>query len=66
MSNPLFQQYGNQNPMMNMLKNFQQFKNSFTGNPQQMVQQMLNSGQISQSQYAEAVEMAKQFMNMMK
>lgn len=65
MSNPLYQQF-NRNPMMDMMKNFQQFKKSFNGNPQQMVQQMLNSGQISQSQYAEAVEMAKQFMNMMK
>ena len=64
MNNPIYQQFGN--PMMNMMKDFQQFKKSFTGNPQQMVQQMLNSGQISQKQYAEAVEMAKQFMNMMK
>lgn len=65
MSNPLYQQF-NRNLMMDMMKNFEQFRNTFNGNPQQMVQQMLNSGQISQSQYAEAVEMAKQFMNMMK
>lgn len=65
MSNPLYQQF-NRNPMMDMMKNFEQFRKTFNGNPQQMVQQMLNSGQISQSQYAEAVEMAKQFMNMMK
>lgn len=65
MSNPLYQQF-NRNPMMDMMKNFEQFRKTFSGNPQQMVQQMLNSGQISQQQYAEAVEMAKQFMNMMK
>lgn len=65
MSNPLYQQF-NRNPMMNMMKDFEQFRKTFNGNPQQMVQQMLNSGQISQQQYAEAVEMAKQFMNMMK
>lgn len=65
MSNPLYQQF-NRNPMMNMMKDFEQFRKTFNGNPQQMVQQMVNSGQISQSQYAEAVEMAKQFMNMMK
>lgn len=65
MSNPLYQQF-NRNPMMNIMKGFEQFRKTFNGNPQQMVQNMLDSGQISQSQYAEAVEMAKQFMTMMK
>lgn len=63
MKNPLITQAGISN---DFILKFRQFKNMFSGNPQQMVQQMLNSGQISQSQYAEAVEMAKQFMTMMK
>ena len=48
----------------NMLMRFMQFQNSFRGNPQQMVQQMLNSGQISQQQYNNAVQMANQFQQM--
>lgn len=48
----------------NMLMQFAQFANSFRGNPQQMVQQMLQSGQVSQAQYQQAVQMANQFSQM--
>lgn len=48
----------------NMLMQFLQFKNNFRGNPQQMVQQMLNSGRISQQQYDNAVQLARQFQQM--
>ena len=48
----------------NMLMRFAQFANSFRGNPQQMVQQMLQSGQITQEQYQQAVQMANQFSQM--
>lgn len=48
----------------NMLMQFMQFRNSFRGNPQQMVQQMLNSGRISPQQYQNAVQMANQFQQM--
>ena len=34
------------------------------GDPNQMIQQMLNSGQISQQQYQNAVQMANQFSQM--
>lgn len=37
------------NPMA-LIQQFQQFKNSYTGNPQQQIQQMLNSGQITQAE----------------
>lgn len=52
----------NFNPQM--LMQFMQFRNSFRGDPQQMVQQMLNSGRISQQQYQDAVNMANQFTQM--
>jgi vancomycin permeability regulator SanA len=45
----------------NLIQRFQQFKQSFTGNPQQQVQQLLNSGKVSQAQYNQAVQMAQQF-----
>lgn len=48
----------------NMLMQFAQFANNFRGDPQQMVQQMLQSGQISQAQYQNAVQMANQFSQM--
>ena len=42
----------------NVLQRFMQFRNSFSGNPQQMVQQLMNSGRVSQDQYNQAVQMA--------
>lgn len=65
MSNPLFQQYGGQ-PQNNFLQRFQQFQRMFNGNPQQMIQQMLNSGQITQDQFNAAVKQANEMMKMIK
>ena len=48
----------------NMLMQFMQFQNSFRGNPQQMVQQMLNLGRVSPQQYQNAVQIAQQFAGM--
>lgn len=52
------------NPMA-MIQQFMRFKNSFQGNPQERIQQMLNSGQITQAQYDEAVKRAQQFQQML-
>ena len=63
MSNPLFNAMaGNQN---GLLQRFQQFKQMFTGDPRQRVQEMLNSGKISQNQYNQAVQMANQLSRML-
>lgn len=48
----------------NMLMQFMNFRNSFQGNPQQMIRQMLNSGQVTPQQYQNAVQMANQLQNM--
>lgn len=48
----------------NMLIQFMNFQNSFRGNPQQMVQQMLQSGQVTPQQYQNAVQMAQQLTGM--
>lgn len=56
------------NPFQNvqmMMQKFQQFRQSFTGNPAQQIQQMLNSGKVNQSQYNQAVQMAQQFQRML-
>jgi len=70
MNNPIYQQFGNAVPqgmenMQSMIQRFQQFKQSFSGNPRQQVQQLLNSGRVSQSQYNSAVQMAQQMQKMM-
>jgi hypothetical protein len=65
MGNPLYQQLagaGRGNPMLQRLM---QFKKTISGNPQEIVQNMISSGRISQAQvnqYAQqANEIYKQF-----
>ena len=67
MSNPLFGMYGNMgnNPMTGIMQRFQQFSQMFRGDPKQQVQQMLNSGKVSQAQYNQAVQMTTQLQRMM-
>ena len=48
-----------------ILQQFNQFKKNFNGNAQQQVQQMLNSGKISQAQYDNAVKQAQQLQKML-
>lgn len=43
----------------NLISRFQKFRQSFSGNPQEQIQRMLNSGQISQEQYNRAVQQAQ-------
>lgn len=71
MSNPIFQQMQGggmpapQDPMQAMLQRFQQFQQTFRGDPRQQVQQLLNSGKVSQQQYNNAVQMANQIQQML-
>ena len=67
--NPLFNILNSgmqpQNPMMNMMTQLNQFKQTFQGNPKQQVQQLLNSGRMSQEQFNQLSQMATQIPNMM-
>lgn len=63
--NPLFQQMRPMMPQNNVMQRFLQFKQQFRGNPQEQVQQLLNSGRISQAQYNQAVQMANQLRSML-
>ena len=56
-----------QNPMNNMqalMQRFQQFRQTFRGDPRQQVQQLMNSGKFTQEQYNQAVQQANEFMKM--
>lgn len=68
MANPLFKKYGSSRfgNMNGLIQQFQQFKNSFKGDPRQQVQQMLNSGRITQDDYNKAVQMANTFQQMLR
>ena len=69
MSNSVFNLLGNNmpnNPMTATIQRFNQFKQQFQGDPQQKIQQMLNSGQITQEQYNNAVQQANALRNLFK
>jgi len=71
MANPLFQQL-NQNPQLpnngynitDLIKQFNQFKQGFTGNPYQMVQQLLSNGRMSQQSFSKYSQMAREFQKL--
>ena len=66
MSNPLFSLFGGQNTMMNpLMQRFQQFRQMFRGDPNQQIQQIMNSGKVNQQQYNQAVQMAQQLKQML-
>ena len=68
MANQLFNMLGGQqsvNPMTNLVNQLNQFRQSFSGDPKQQVQQLLNSGRMSQSQYNQLSQMATQIQNML-
>ena len=56
----------NMNNPMNMMQAFMNFKKNFQGDPKTAVMNMLNSGQMSQSQFNQLQGMANQFMQQYK
>lgn len=51
--------------LMNTMQQFQAFKQNFKGDPREQVQQMLNSGQMTQEQLNQIMPMAQQLYGMM-
>ncbi len=66
MSNPIYEMMNKSGNQASLLQQLQQFKSSFHGDARAQVQQMLNSGRITQAQYDRAVQMANQIAGMMK
>lgn len=54
------------NPMMfnQLMQRVQQLKSQFKGDPNQQIQQMLNSGKITQADYDRAVQRANELKKM--
>lgn len=50
----------------NMMNQFKQFRNNFQGDPKAQVQELLNSGQMTQEQFNQLSSMANQFKDMFK
>lgn len=71
MPNPIQQKFGNgggSGPfgnMQNMMQQFNQFRSQFQGDPRAQVQQLLDSGKMTQEQFNKLSNLANQFQNMM-
>ena len=68
MANPFFNPNGGNNfqpdSRGNIFAQFQQFRNNFRGDPRQQVQDLLNSGRMSQEQFNYLSQLAQQFQSM--
>lgn len=66
--NSLFNDFHPQqsNQMNNFLTQFNQFKSTFTGNPEQQVRQLLSSGRMSQEQFNQFAQTANQLQKLIK
>ena len=69
MNNPLVggapQMGGAMQNIQNIMQQYQKFRQMFTGDPRQQIQQMLNSGRLSQDQLNNAVQTANQLQRLM-
>ena len=69
MNNPIFNAMTQNTPlggMQNLIQQYKQFRQTFQGDPQQKVQEMLNNGQITQEQVNQARSMATEFQKLMR
>ena len=64
MSNPLFQSMMGSR-MGNLMQRIEQMKKMYPGDPNQYIQNLLNSGKVTQSQYNRAVQQAQQIQQML-
>ena len=68
MANPLMSVFGvsSQTNSKSIVEQFKDFRNSFKGNPHAKINEMLSSGQITQSQLNQDTKMAKMVQAMIK
>ena len=66
MPNPLFNAMGNQsNPMADLIRQARDFRKQFTGNPKQEVERLLQTGQMSQSDFNRFSQIAQEVVQAM-
>ena len=68
MSNSLYNDF-NPTPMSqmgNFINKFNQYRQTFTGNPEARVKQLLQSGQMSQAQFEQLAQTATQLRQLIK
>jgi len=64
MINPLYQSMMSNNAG-NITQAIERLKKQFPGNPNDYIQQLLNSGRVTQGQYNRAVQQAQQIQQLM-
>lgn len=70
MANPLYEMYGQpqyqpqqqQVPQNNFMQQLQNFRSMINGDPQQLVQNLMMSGKMSQAQFQQYSQMANQIL----
>jgi hypothetical protein len=66
MANNLYNQFGRQNnPMEQLAQQARDFRKQFTGNPRKEVERLLQTGQMSQSQFNQYSQIAQQVAQFM-
>lgn len=63
--NPLYQQMNKNNGINGFMSQVNRLKQTFNGDPNQKVQELLNSGKVTQAQYDRAVSMANRIQQML-
>ena len=67
MSNALYNQFGRQNnPFEQLAQQAREFQKQFKGNPRQEVDRLLQTGQMSQSQFNQYSQIVQQMAPFMK
>lgn len=72
MRSDIYNQFGGRRTALNsrnpvqMIKAFKEFKSALKGDPEQLVKSMLNNGIMSQQDFQELQEMARDFQNLLR
>lgn len=64
MANPLFQQFGQ--PQNSIMQQVEQMRSTLKQDPREIVQGLLNTGQMSQQQFNQLARQANQIMAQMR
>lgn len=65
MSNSIYNSMRPQNPFEQIINQAKEFRKTFNGNPKDEVQRLLNSGQMSQTQFNQLSQIAQQIVGAM-